>query len=184
MSEPSVRKDRVAEATVSAVREKIPNLENAVLGREYFYHSLPLCVIDAVFSIGVLYRNAQKAVEAWCAVQYPNWPIARTLSENRRYTIGDFVRLTDGKQGLALTQTFFGGNRQRTSTRNGILKADATVRFAKALQESGIEDLLISETPLVLTLHGERSASFRDRGAVFHLIICKCLPVMTHCEAR
>jgi|SRR6516164_3332743 hypothetical protein len=140
MSEPSVRKDRVAEATVSAVREKIPNLENAVLGREYFYHSLPLCVIDAVFSIGVLYRNAQKAVEAWCAVQYPNWPIARTLSENRRYTIGDFVRLTDGKQGLALTQTFFGGNRQRTSTRNGILKADATVRFAKALQEAGIED--------------------------------------------
>ena len=147
MSEPPVRKDRVAETTVSAVREKIPNLENAALGREYFYHSLPLCVIDAVFSIGVLYRNAQKAVEAWCAVQHPNWPIDRTLSAERRYTIGDFIRLTDGKHGLALTQTFFGGNRQRTSTRNGILKADATAHFAKALQESGIEDFVDIRDP-------------------------------------
>jgi hypothetical protein len=41
----------------------------------------------------------------------------------------------------------FGGNRQRTSTRNGILKADATVRFAKALQEAGIEDFVDIRDP-------------------------------------
>jgi len=131
--------DGVAEATVAAIRKKIPGLEQAQLGREYSYHSLPLCVIDAVFSIGVRYRNAQKAVESWCAAQQPNWAIYRSDAK-RRQTTGDLIRAADGEDGTALTQRFFGGNRQRTSTRNGILKADATLRFAKALQQGEIED--------------------------------------------
>ena len=66
-----------------AVRRNIPNLAAARLGKEYEYHSLPLCVIDAVFSIGVRYRNTQKAVDAWCASQTPEWTISRTFAMQR-----------------------------------------------------------------------------------------------------
>ena len=36
---------------------RVLSLEHARLGEEYFYQSLPLCVIDAVFSIGVRYSG-------------------------------------------------------------------------------------------------------------------------------
>ena len=39
---------------------------NEKLGREYFYQSLPLCVIDAVFSIGVRYAGVKKVVSRYC----------------------------------------------------------------------------------------------------------------------
>ena len=128
-----------AQETARAIRSKIPHIEQAKLGPEYSYNSLPLCVIDAVFSIGVRYRNAQKAVEAWCASQSPPWPMFGRIP-GHVYTISDMIKATEGKAGEALTERFFGGNRQRTSTHNGILKADAVLQFAKALQESQVED--------------------------------------------
>ena len=131
--------DDVVTATVAAIRAKIPCLGQAALGPEYSYHSLPLCVIDAVFSIGVRYRNAQKAVDSWCAAQTPNWPKERIAGESR-HAITDLTRATDGFEGVALAERFFGGNRQRTSSRRGILKADAVVQFAKALQHAGVDD--------------------------------------------
>lgn len=131
--------DEITRATVAKIRTKIPGLETAALGPEYSYHSLPLCVIDAVFSIGVGYRNVQKAVESWCVAQRPRWSKYRAVAQ-ARYTITDLIRVTDDYDGGALAQRFFGGNRQRTSSRSGILKADAVVRFAKALQQTGVED--------------------------------------------
>jgi hypothetical protein len=122
-----------------AVRRSIPDLAAARLGREYEYHSLPLCVIDAVFSIGVRYRNAQKAVESWCASQKPVWPIY-AQSNVARSTIGDMIEASSGLDGASLTDRFFGGNRQRTSPRSGILKADAVLRFAAALRHVGVDD--------------------------------------------
>lgn len=131
--------DEITTATVARIRERIPNLGTAALGPEYSYPSLPLCVIDAVFSIGVRYRNAQKAVESWRFAQEPCWPKNSPSAEGRQ-TIGDFIQVTEGWSGEVLAQKYFGGNRQRTSTRSGILKADAVVRFARALHEAGIED--------------------------------------------
>lgn len=127
------------QATVDAIRRKIPDLGTAKLGSEYSYHSLPLCVIDAVFSIGVRYQNVQNVVEAWCVAQQPNWLKFRTAAQ-ARHKIADLVYVTNGFSGADLAQGFFGGNRQRTSTQSGILKADAVVRFAKALQDVGVDD--------------------------------------------
>jgi len=75
--------DAITKATVAAIQAKIPGLQAAVLGPEYSYHSLPLCVIGAVFSIGVRYRNAQNAVESWCVAQRPNWPKYSTVAQTR-----------------------------------------------------------------------------------------------------
>lgn len=36
------------------------NLGSIKQADEYYYHSLPRCIIDAVFSIGVLYAGVQK----------------------------------------------------------------------------------------------------------------------------
>ena len=41
-------------------------LEGATLGREYYYNSLSLCVIDAVFSIGVRYESVRAVVRRYC----------------------------------------------------------------------------------------------------------------------
>lgn len=131
--------DEITKATVAAIRAKIPDLHTAKLGPEYSYHSLPLCVIDAVFSIGVRYVNVQNVVEAWCIAQTPKWPKYSTAAQ-ARHTITDLIRVTNGCVGAHLAQGFFGGNRQRTSSRSGILKADAVVQFAKALQKNGVDD--------------------------------------------
>ena len=42
------------------------NLRNAKLGNEYYYQSLPLCIIDAVFSIGIKYQTTQSVVQKYC----------------------------------------------------------------------------------------------------------------------
>ena len=42
------------------------HLQKARLGDEYFYASLPQCVIDAVFSIGVRYEGVQNVVRKYC----------------------------------------------------------------------------------------------------------------------
>ena len=42
------------------------SLATAELSREYYYDSLPQCVIDAVFSIGVKYGSTRKTVIKYC----------------------------------------------------------------------------------------------------------------------
>ena len=46
--------------------ETLSDLENLRLSPGYYYDSLPLCVIDAVFSIGVRYTSTQKTVKNYC----------------------------------------------------------------------------------------------------------------------
>ena len=39
---------------------------NLQLDQAYFYQSLPLCVIDAVYSIGVRYSSTEYTVQRFC----------------------------------------------------------------------------------------------------------------------
>lgn len=105
---------------------------------EFFYASLPLCVIDAVFSIGVTYTSTRNTVVRFCARQ--GWDLGPV--ENRRLgekTISDFLNCYAGLSPDEAAEQLF-GNRQRTSSRSGILKAEAVQRFAVALHEAGIGD--------------------------------------------
>jgi hypothetical protein len=131
--------DDLIQATEAAVRRNIPDLAHKVLSPEYSYHSLPLCIIDAVFSIGVRYTNVKKVVEAWCVAHRPSWQ-KYGVEGMQRKTVSDLINETEGFHGLTAAAKFFGGNKQRTSTRNGILKADAVVLFAKAVRRAGVED--------------------------------------------
>ena len=114
---------------------KIPKLAD-----EYRYASLPLCVVDAVFSIGVRYTSTQKVVSNLC--EYAGWTRFFASREARgagEYGIGDLNSMFDkfGAEGMA--ESVY-QNRQRTSSRSGILKAEAVLLYCRTLIKAGIND--------------------------------------------
>lgn len=103
---------------------------------EYFYKSLPLAIIDAVFSIGVTYTSTANTVRRFCENQTPPW--AKHRNElGPEYTIGDFISLV-GNRPVDELATHIYGNRQRTSAKNGILKAEVINKWAVVLLEHDI----------------------------------------------
>jgi len=103
---------------------------------EYSYASLSTMLLDAIFSIGVRYGQVRKVVAKHArSQQYDSaalgvadpYPLAKLIAEGRASTFEQFaIRL---------------GNRGRTSTRSGILKAQAVVLAAEVLVQHGIVDL-------------------------------------------
>ncbi|MGG7035768.1 MAG: hypothetical protein ACI7YS_11340 [Flavobacterium sp.] len=105
------------------------------LPSEFHYRHLPLCVIDSVFSIGVKYETVQKAVDRFC--EHFN---VDKFSDSDEITTSDFLKLMKSQSIEELAENVY-QNRQRTSTRNGILKSEAVVSFLEVLQEFKIERL-------------------------------------------
>lgn len=93
--------------------------------------------MDAVFSIGVRYESTERTVTDFCA-RY-GWQ-RDGRGKTKEHTTSEFLRILEPYENRweEVANTVF-RNRQRTSTRSGILKAEATFRFAKALQQFGIE---------------------------------------------
>ena len=114
---------------------KIPKLAD-----EYRYASLPLCVVDAVFSIGVRYTSTQKVVSNLCEYAgLTRFFASREARGAGEYGIGDLNSMFDkfGAEGMA--ESVF-QNRQRTSSRSGILKAEAVLLYCRTLIKAGIND--------------------------------------------
>jgi hypothetical protein len=116
------------------------NLTDARPSTEH-YQSLPLCVIDAVFSIGVNYAATAKVVQRFgvhfdlpCLAPEAEPPTTNQLSTS------DFLALYTRHGIPYFTDTVY-QNRQRTSTTNGILKADAVLRFSEVLHAFQVEYL-------------------------------------------
>lgn len=126
------------------------HLEGAKLPDDYFYASLSLCMIDAVWSIGVNYGGVLNVVERYC--KRTGTPPSRRpgATPGRQDTMSDLVGRLDalndqldegGEAGsLAASDRLF-DNRKPTSRRSGILKAEAVRLFAKALSEHGLQRL-------------------------------------------
>jgi hypothetical protein len=132
--------------------DRLLPLGSAELGVEYGYRSLPECVIDAVYSINAHYSGVRNVVR-----RYEEHVCGREL------TITEFLVLLGSRSADELAESFF-RNRARTSPRSGILKAEAVVRFAGALQGAGIETRGDVQEPRtshaqrrVLTIPGQRS---------------------------
>ena len=116
------------------------NLKHISLGDQYQYHSLPLCVITTVYSIGIRYKSVQKVVDCYCT--YFQLPRLRTeqhtfSSQTEQESISVFMQKMTEYGIDRFTQEIF-ANRNRTSTVNGILKAEAAFRFAKVLHKHEI----------------------------------------------
>lgn len=128
---------RCAKMVAECAREKL-DLANARLRPEHDYASLPLCVIDAVFSIAARYEAVTKpTVIRFAQSHTPHWPLYGRGS-SLEHSVSDAIRSMSGVAPLYLAEHVF-RNRQRTSTRNGILKAEASFLFMKALLYAGID---------------------------------------------
>lgn len=113
------------------------DLKNAHLGDEHFYQSLPLCVIDAVYSIGVNFEGTRRTVKRYCdyySLQRIRSDRATVLQLEEQESIEQFIEKIISTGIEFFTKKVF-QNRQRTSTRNGILKSEAVLQFAKTLQK-------------------------------------------------
>ncbi len=112
------------------------SLATAQLSDEYYYQSLPLCVIDAVFSIGVNYTSTRNVVIRFCE----RFGIDR-ISKNRnsrpditeQLSIQEFLDIYQ-EYGVSRMAEEIYCNRQRTSTHNGILKSEAVLKFSQVLE--------------------------------------------------
>lgn len=128
---------RYAELVAEAARARL-DLTNARLRPEHDHATLPLCVIDAVFSIAARYEAVTRpTVARFAQGQVPEWPLyGRGVSFE--HSVSEAITSLDRFSPEELANTVF-KNRQRTSTRNGILKAEASLLFMKALLNAGID---------------------------------------------
>jgi len=131
--------------------EEMLNLRNARLSDEYFYQSLPLCVIDAVYSLGVRYESTKRVVVKYC--DYFNLRRIREDKESippveTQESIEEFLGKMR-KLGIEKFTNKVFRNRQRTSTRGGILKSEAVLKFAEVLNRFGVNYL--QDVPKVIS---------------------------------
>ena len=114
-------------------------LDGAKLSDEYFYYSLPLCVIDAVYSIGVKYEATRQVVIRYCGFtgQARIRPSSDYPQPEQQESLTQFCGRFKGAD-PSHTATRIFRNSQRTSPKSGILKAEAVQRFAETLCIHGI----------------------------------------------
>ena len=119
------------ERKLSIAGKSDPNLD--------FYKSLPLCILDAVYSIGVKYSSTAKVTERY--IEYYDLDISRSFAGANEHTIKDFLKNIKDAGGAKEFAEKVVHNRQRTSSRNGILKAEACELVAKVFESHGINTL-------------------------------------------
>jgi hypothetical protein len=116
--------------------ERVKKFCNEPLSPEYSYASLSAMLLDAIFSIGVRYGQVKKLVAQHAAShKYDPWrlgaadpyPLPRLITEGRAGTAKQFAEKLK--------------NHCLTSTRAGILKAEAVLLAAELLVRHGIVDL-------------------------------------------
>jgi hypothetical protein len=117
---------------------QVLKLAEARLSDPYFYMSLTLCMIDAVFSIRARYETTMSTVKRYCDCDFFKLTRYRANREclpaiSEQQSVSDFIRLVESKGADYFADKVF-RNRQRTSSRNGILKSEAVLRFASALE--------------------------------------------------
>ena len=117
------------------------DLDSVKLSPEYFYASLPHCVVDAIFSIGVRYSSTRSTVIRFC--EYYGFKRLRDYGTDYptkagQVSVQQILSLFSNKTDEELSNNVF-DNRQRTSTRNGVLKSEAVRRFLICLHEYDVQ---------------------------------------------
>ena len=105
---------------------------------EYRYQSLPLCIMDAVFSIGVRYTSTANTVRRYCELfdLKMNRDCNGYPSIKEQHTISQFIENINNYTAERFAKNI---NKQRTSSRNGILKINAVLEWAEIFRKNGIE---------------------------------------------
>lgn len=123
--------------------------------------SLTYCVLDAVWSIGIGYsKHVVPAVRRVADVFSDPSPTAPHDSFPRKdlVPLSKFLERFPEPQDLVEVTT-----KHRTSSRSGILKADASIRYARVLNDAGIVDL---ESASAAIAAGETDRVSRELRAI------------------
>jgi len=105
----------------------------ASLPEEFFYDSIDLCIIDAVFSIGVRYNGVKNVIARYKDYIKNHYP---SLDKPSRSVSESIYIFENYKNIQAFAKEVL--NSQKTSTRNGILKAQAVLEVFKVLEAHNI----------------------------------------------
>lgn len=116
---------------------------NTPLADEFYYHSLPLCVIDTVYSLNQLYKATQNVISRFC--KYFDLKIFREPKNlipvtEEQFSIDDFISIHGQYSFEELANEIY-RNRRPTSPRSGILRSEAIYKFAIALKMHGVNYL-------------------------------------------
>ena len=138
---PASHGDRLARL-IESLRSKL-DLSEPLNPEEYAYQSLPLCVLDTIFSINAKYESTRNVVIRYCG----HYELQRVRQDpdilppiEDQESITAFIEKIISLGVEAFSETIL-ANRQRTSTRNGILKSEAVLRFAQVIQAHKVEYL-------------------------------------------
>lgn len=129
---------------------------NQPLAEEYDYKNVPFCVIDSVFSIGVRYEGVKNVVN-----KVKGYLARDTFDDDfSQLTTSSYLDIINGLSYDELADKIY--NKQRTSTTNGILKAEAVSLFLKVLKKHNIE--AISDIPSVYNNSGFENEIMNIKG--------------------
>lgn len=110
---------------------------------EYRYASVPLCIIDAVFSLGVKYTQVENVVTNFCG--WSGWSRVRpsgslpSETEQAGMTVSDFLALRSRESDFA--NNVFRNHGRAFQRKYAPYKADVVFEFAEVLQRAGVETL-------------------------------------------
>ena len=111
------------------------DLAGAKLGEEFFYQSLPLCVLDAVWSVGTTREITAEVVGKYCnffGLRMTRRGGETLPSKSAQESIAQFVRTVSAFRAEGSAMEIF-ENAQKTSSKGGILKSQAAIEFGKIL---------------------------------------------------
>lgn len=114
-------------------------LKEATSNYKPMRNCLPVCILDAVFSMGVKYTGVVRTVDRY--LNYFHLDRAVISNQKTEHTVSEFISNINSFGGVDSFVNNVLKNRQRTSTTNGILKADACYQFAQILQSFKINTL-------------------------------------------
>ena len=121
--------DDAVRAIVAAVETLLPSPDRWETPEGY--DSVGLAIIGAVWSIGVRYQSVENVIARYRAERLAG---GHDPDTDRPGDVRRFIEACGGAEDFAERM----GNRQRTSTTNGILKAEAVLQEARILEEEGV----------------------------------------------
>lgn len=151
--------DGDAERVAAYCRQHLGAELNKPLDSEYFYQSLPFCVIDAVYSIAVRYCKTvfeslsdepiMNVVGRYCEhfTLRPYRDRSIIPPQDAQLPVSCLVKQMNQIGCPQFTEKIF-DNRQRTSARSGILKSEAVLQFAAVLYQHGVN--CFQDVPTIL----------------------------------
>jgi len=119
------------------------NLNDMSLSDEHFYQSLPLCIIDAVYSPAAKYPGTRRTVIDYCKrfglrrIREPKVDSPPPIEEQQ--SIQQFLGVVSQYSFQDLADLIFHNNQYTHTWENAPLKAKAVVRFAQVLRKYDID---------------------------------------------